>query len=818
MRFRELPLDRKLIAAMIATSGAALILAATAFIAYEALDYRQSAIRQARVLGSVTAANSAGALAFGDILDASETLDALRAEQEVSAAALYGADDALFATYPLDVARSELPAKPGLLGPDFGLRKLEYFIPVQQGGVRLGTLFLRVDMDRLYSTLILFAVITAIMLGAALTAAFIVARRLQEQISTPLIALGDTARAVAERHDYSVRAERPEQRELQVLTDAFNQMLTRIDETQTRLESQLGRMDLLQRTTRAIGERQDLPSILQVVVGRLESEMPVDLACVARHLPAERKLAIECVGARTTAIAQDVGVFPGEEVALADDGLMRAVSGAVVYEPELGEVRESFVRRFTRAGLAALIACPLTIDDKVWGLLIAARCRPHSFTSADVEFLRQLSDHASLAVRQVRLTDDLRRAYEDLRESQLTVAQQERLRALGQMASGIAHDINNAISPVMLYVASLLEREPLSARGRGQLETIQRAIEDVTLTVKRMREFYRRRESPADFVPLELNALAREVIELTRPRWANDAQERGALVELREELAPQPVWVRGIGSEIRDALVNLVFNAVDAMPSGGVLTVRTAPARSGSELACIEVVDTGSGMDEATRARCLEPFFTTKGERGTGMGLAMVYGMVRRHAGQIEIDTAPGRGSTLRLLLAASPSDGESVQAPPPPLTGQRLRLLVVDDDPLLIQSLRDALELDGHEVMVADGGQSGIDAFVAARSRGAPPDAVITDLGMPHVDGRAVAAAVKAIDPRVSVILLTGWGARLVTESDVPEGVDRVLSKPPRLPDLRRALAAVAQEGRNAQEMGPGPAQPMARQGVNTA
>jgi CheY-like chemotaxis protein len=204
------------------------------------------------------------------------------------------------------------------------------------------------------------------------------------------------------------------------------------------------------------------------------------------------------------------------------------------------------------------------------------------------------------------------------------------------------------------------------------------------------------------------------------------------------------------------------------------------------------VTDTGVGMNEKTRLRCLEPFFTTKGERGTGMGLAMVYGMLQRHKGQIEIESELGRGTTVRLQLPSSSADSAALRPPAPPVATRQLRLLVVDDDPLLIQSLRDALELDGHLVTVADGGQSGIDAFMTAQAKGERPDAVITDLGMPHLDGRAVAAAVKAVDARTTVILLTGWGARLMAESDVPAGVDRVLSKPPRLPQLREALAAI--------------------------
>ena len=163
-----------------------------------------------------------------------------------------------------------------------------------------------------------------------------------------------------------------------------------------------------------------------------------------------------------------------------------------------------------------------------------------------------------------------------LRQTQQAVMQQERLRALGQMASGIAHDINNAISPVTLYTESLLESEPgLSARARQYLETIQRAIEDVAQTVSRMKEFYRQREPQLTLMPVQINPLIQQVIDLSRARWSNMSQQRGIFIEVETELAPELPAILGIESEIREALVNLVFNAVDAMPEGGTLTLRT---------------------------------------------------------------------------------------------------------------------------------------------------------------------------------------------------------------------------------------------------
>jgi CheY-like chemotaxis protein/anti-sigma regulatory factor (Ser/Thr protein kinase) len=269
-------------------------------------------------------------------------------------------------------------------------------------------------------------------------------------------------------------------------------------------------------------------------------------------------------------------------------------------------------------------------------------------------------------------------------------------------------------------------------------------------------------------------------------------QRRGIVIAAKAELARGIPAIMGVESEIRDSLVNLVFNAVDAMPAGGTLTLTTRVSGTrAAPLVQIEVADTGVGMDAETRSRCLEPFFTTKGERGTGLGLAMVYGMVQRHSAEIEIESAPGKGTRIRLNFASAP--GAEPTPPPAPTTtrhGKGLALLVIDDDPLVLRSLCDALEADGHVVAAANGGQSGIDAFRAAVQNQRCFAAVITDLGMPHVDGRKVAAEIKATSPETPVILLTGWGQRLATDGDVPAHVDQVLAKPPTLRDLRDALA----------------------------
>ncbi len=569
---------------------------------------------------------------------------------------------------------------------------------------------------------------------------------------------------------------------------------------QVRVQAQLARLHLLHQITRAIGERQDIQSIFQVVIRTLEEQLPVDFCCICLYDPAENCLIVTSVGLHSEALSMELAMTAQARIEIDQNGLSHCVNGRLVYEPDITQVPFPFPQRLARGALSSMVAAPLLVESKVFGVLIAARQQAHSFSSGECEFLKQASEHVALAAHQAQLYSALQQAYDDLRQTQKAVMQQERLHALGQMASGIAHDINNAISPVALYTESLLEREPgLSPGARGQLETIQRAIDDVAQTVARMREFYRPREPRLTLVPVELNAVVQQVVDLTRARWSDMAQQRGIAIAMRTELAPDLPAIMGADNEIREALTNLIFNAVDAMPNGGPLTLRTRVAQqqgphaedgADRRFVQVEVIDSGIGMDEDTRRRCLEPFFSTKGERGTGLGLAMVYGTVQRHSADIEIESAVGQGTTMRLTFAIPPTPAVGAALSTTASAVPPLRILVVDDDPLVLNSLRDALEGDGHRVATADGGQAGIDAFLAARAQGDPFPVVITDLGMPYVDGRKVSNAVKTAAPGTSVLLLTGWGQRLVADGDIPPHVDRVLSKPPKLRELREALA----------------------------
>src|SRR5690606_25774987 len=353
------------------------------------------------------------------------------------------------------------------------------------------------------------------------------------------------------------------------------------------------RLGLLHRITRAIGDRQDMPSIFDVVLANLEENLPVDFAILLLHEPVARAVKVGRIGPASRSLAGTLELVEGEIVVDGAGAMSRTLMGDLVYEPDAPEIPLPFMRRLAGAGLRSVVLAPLMFESDVYGVLVCARRDTHAYSSGECEFLRQLAEHVALASRQATLYGALQQAYDELRQSQLTILQQERLRALGQMASGIAHDINNAISPVSLYTEALLEHEPdLSPRARDYLSTIQQAVHDVARTVARMREFYRERDVQRTLERVDVNRVIQQVVELTRPRWSDQPQRQGVAIDLKTELATDLPEFTGADNEIRDALTNLIFNAVDAMPAGGVLTLRSrAVAAPAGTSVVIEVSD-----------------------------------------------------------------------------------------------------------------------------------------------------------------------------------------------------------------------------------
>ncbi|HEY2403229.1 MAG TPA: CHASE sensor domain-containing protein, partial [Steroidobacteraceae bacterium] len=267
------PIRRTLMTALLLTSVVVMLITSLAFCAYDFLTYRQQTLHGLATLGDAIAANSTAALAFQNPDDAREVLSALRAESHVVDATLYTSDGTPFASYPATRQGVQVATPP----PDGYRFEGGYLIgvqPVVQGQRRMGSLYLKADLGAVYQRLRSFALIAALVMVLTCAAAYPLANRLQRQISQPILALAKAVADVSSRQDYALQVRRPDGHELGLLADSFNNLLVQVEAARSRLQSQLGRLDLLHRITRAIGERQDLPSIFQVLLGYLEEELP----------------------------------------------------------------------------------------------------------------------------------------------------------------------------------------------------------------------------------------------------------------------------------------------------------------------------------------------------------------------------------------------------------------------------------------------------------------------------------------------------------------------------------------------------------------
>ena len=319
------------------------------------------------------------------------------------------------------------------------------------------------------------------------------------------------------------------------------------------------------------------------------------------------------------------------------------------------------------------------------------------------------------------------------------------------------------------------------AKAKRYLEMINTTAKDAGKIVDRLREFYRFREKRDALEAIDLNLLVEGAISLAKPRWKIQAEARSISITIQRDLQRIPT-VTGNVAELREVLTNLIFNAVDAMPSGGTITIRTHC--EGNQVV-LEVSDTGHGMTEDIRRRCFEPFFTTKGMHGTGLGLSMVHGIVQRHQATIEVQSEVDKGSTFIIRFAPQSVPAETVSPSRPNTTLQNLHVLVVDDEPMVRTIIGEYLAIDGHVVETADGGRNGVEKFGKDQF-----DLVVVDRAMPDMNGDQVATAIRSVNPSVPIVMLTGFGSMMEANGERPEAVDLVVGKPVTIVGLRAALS----------------------------
>lgn len=370
--------------------------------------------------------------------------------------------------------------------------------------------------------------------------------------------------------------------------------------------------------------------------------------------------------------------------------------------------------------------------------------------------------------------------------AQARAARSDKLRALGELAAGVAHNLNNSLTVIQGRAQLLLMRSSTADEGnKKSLGVITQAVGDCSQTLRRLLDFSRR-ESTRHPAPVDLSELISSSVEIARPKWQAESTNRTGTIEVRIE-APAPAFTLGDSAELREVVLNMIFNAVDAMPEGGTIEAGT---RVEGKTARFSIADTGAGMPAEVMARIFEPFYTTKGERGTGLGLSASHGIIENHGGDINVTSEAGKGTRFEVILPLHESSSPAVAVPLTQNNGTKsARVLVVEDEEKVRVLLNDAFRAEGHDVVEATTGAEAIKHLDNGKF-----DLMVCDLGLPELSGLHVARWVKEFRPELPVIIATGY-AEMIAEEDYKRArIDDVIRKPYALADvLQRAHAILA-------------------------
>jgi PAS domain S-box-containing protein len=368
----------------------------------------------------------------------------------------------------------------------------------------------------------------------------------------------------------------------------------------------------------------------------------------------------------------------------------------------------------------------------------------------------------------------------DRKRMELQLLQSEKLKSLGELAAGVAHDFNNVLAAILgraQLLKMIVEPPPGKEEKRKSafelkkgLEVIEQASLDGAETVRRIQEFARRRDEDKHFTTVDLNEIIDNALDFTRMKWKDNAESKGIKISIQKEFSTLPT-TSGSASELREVFTNLINNSIDAMPQGGSIKMKTF--KEDSHIS-IKVEDTGVGIPKTMRDRVFDPFFTTKGVQSSGLGLSVSYGIINRHRGTISADSIEGKGTTFTIKLPISEKVIETEQVKPIPEEQRKAKILVIEDEENVRDILSAILIEGGHQVETAIDGSQGIEMFEKKEF-----DLVFSDLGMPGMSGWQVAEKIKSINKNVPVALITGWNVEQ-KESEMREsGVDLIVYKP---------------------------------------
>ena len=424
-------------------------------------------------------------------------------------------------------------------------------------------------------------------------------------------------------------------------------------------------------------------------------------------------------------------------------------------------------------------------------------------------YLRNVETSAAQAAQAEKHVKDLSHYIAEQERIREQFSQMEKLSALGELASGVAHDFNNTLAGI-LGRAQLLQRTNDPEKLKRGLDIIIKTAEDGAKTVKRIQDFARQRRDH-NFELVSIDQILLDASEITRPRWKNCAEASNIHITLDLNIGSNAM-VMGDDSELREVLVNMVFNAVDAMPEGGTLTLTS---RTAGEQVIVAVVDTGVGMYPEVRSKIFDPFFTTKGKAGLGLGLAVSFGIIRRHGGNIDVESQYGKGTEFRITLPLAKVAEKSVDpiaiaavlentdpgvSEAEPQKRSPTRLLVVDDEDFVRDLLGEILEGEQCEVHLAESGSTALSLFQEHEF-----DGVFTDVGMPGMSGWELAREIRLINKKVPIAVITGWGEAVGSHEQKAAGVDWVVAKPFTADRISELVRDISRLGRRRQTVAAG-------------
>ena len=418
----------------------------------------------------------------------------------------------------------------------------------------------------------------------------------------------------------------------------------------------------------------------------------------------------------------------------------------------------------------SILCVPLKAKSKMIGVLeVINKVDDTSFTEEDAMLLNIFANQAALAIENARFYDELKDRYEEGKQLQEKLAESEKLRAMGLMASGVAHDFNNMLAIIFGNI-DLAEVEDNKDMFLERLAKIKKAAVDSANIIKRLQKFTKTNSEDTPFQPVKFNDLAREAIEISTPMWKDGPYAKGISIEIVDALTEEEFIILGNDTDLREAIINMIFNSVYAMPQGGKIHLAMYKK---DESIYLEISDNGIGMTEETKRRIFDPFFTTKGVNHSGLGMSMLYGTIKRHNGSIDIKTKPGEGTMFTIVLPKGKEEIDKEDEKLDPVVEIReSNIMIIDDEPEIGVLLSEILSNQGHQTCVFDNGIGGIEAFKKGSY-----EILITDLGMPGVSGWEVINTARQIKPGVVIGIVTGWD--ISEEEAKQKGVDFIINKP---------------------------------------